>query len=100
MQYYPAAAVPAPEPAASAQYWRGATKAQIDAENAAIARDTGAAEPHRMVPYKASNDQQFWCRELDGSYTLRTATDIMEGAQPGYWQRGESGYPYFIREKK
>jgi hypothetical protein len=52
------------------------------------------------VPYKPSPDQQFWCRELDRSYTLRTMTDIMGNCQPGEWRESESGYPYFIRRKK
>ena len=58
------------------------------------------ARPHQFVPYKAEAEEQFWCRELDNSYTLHTMNDILNNLQPGVWQTGSSGYPYFVREKK
>lgn len=58
------------------------------------------AKPQQLVPYKPDDNQQFWCRELDGSYTLRTAKDIQEELQPGYWQRGAKEVPYFVRTEK
>lgn len=78
----------------------GATKAQVDAQNAAIADRTGGTKPIQMVPYKPKAGQQFWCRELDGGYTLRTMRECMEDLQPGRWEKSEAGYAYFIREKK
>ncbi|KAL1991411.1 hypothetical protein VTN49DRAFT_5403 [Thermomyces lanuginosus] len=39
----------------------------------------------------------FWVRELDGSYSLRTPNDIVRFCQPGKWETGRNGYPYFIR---
>lgn len=79
-------------------YWYGSTKEEVDLQNYAVHK--AHAKPTPLVPYKPSNEQQFWCRELDKSYTLRTTTDIMENLQPGYWQYGDEGYPYFIRQKK
>ncbi|EFR01182.1 hypothetical protein MGYG_04184 [Nannizzia gypsea CBS 118893] len=78
--------------------WIGPTRAEVDAQNLAIARATGAMRSQSMVPYRPAEGQQWWCRELDGSYTLRTTTDVMENLQPGYWAYSSSGYPYFIRQ--
>ena len=100
--YYTAPApAPAPKPASPKSghvYWYGSTKEEVDAQN--YAAHKAHAKPTPLVPYKPSNEQQFYCREFDGSYTLRTATDIMENLMPGYWKYGEEGYPYFIRSKK
>ena len=57
------------------------------------------AKPRQLVPYKASAEEQFWCRELDGAYTLRTVTEIQD-LKPGYWEAGKKGVPYYIRQKK
>ncbi|OAL71343.1 hypothetical protein A7D00_4244 [Trichophyton violaceum] len=78
--------------------WLGPTRAEVDAQNIAVARATGAMRPQSMVPYRPAEGQQWWCREVDGSYTLRTTNDIMENLQPGYWAYSSSGYPYFIRQ--
>ncbi|KAK2875953.1 hypothetical protein FQN49_001495 [Arthroderma sp. PD_2] len=78
--------------------WIGPTRAEVDAQNLAVARATGAMRPQSMVPYRPAEGQQWWCREVDGSYTLRTTNDIMENLQPGYWTYSSSGYPYFIRQ--
>ncbi|KAF3479547.1 uncharacterized protein GIQ15_06523 [Arthroderma uncinatum] len=78
--------------------WIGPTRAEVDAQNLAVARATGAMRPQSMVPYRPAEGQQWWCREIDGSYSLRTTNDIMENLQPGYWAYASSGYPYFIRQ--
>lgn len=95
-QYYPAGVATAPMP--GTLYWQGSTKAEVDMQNRAIHAAT--AQPRQLVPYKVENDEQFWCRELDGSYTLRTMKDIQDNLQPGVWQIGSSGYAYFVRESK
>ena len=77
----------------------GKTREQVMWENQQIAKNTGANKPTPMVPYKAAPGQQFWCREIDGSWTLRTVQDTMDLCQPGYWDKGQSGYPIFIRQK-
>ncbi|KAL9598283.1 MAG: hypothetical protein Q9219_004584 [cf. Caloplaca sp. 3 TL-2023] len=77
--------------------WYGSTKAEVDAQNAALAQTVGAFKPMEFVPANPTPGQQFYCRELDGTYTLRTVTDIETSCQPGSWHRASSGYPYFIR---
>ncbi|KAF7512763.1 hypothetical protein GJ744_000330 [Endocarpon pusillum] len=77
----------------------GKTKEQVMWENQQIANNTGANDPIQMVPYNAAPGQQFWCRELDGSWTLRTVQETMVELQPGYWDKGQSGHAVFIRQK-
>jgi hypothetical protein len=77
----------------------GKTKEQVMWENQQIASNTGANDPIQMVPYKAAPGQQFWCRELDGSWTLRTVQETMVELQPGYWDKGQSGHAVFIRQR-
>ncbi|MCJ1473503.1 hypothetical protein MMC13_002154 [Lambiella insularis] len=100
-QYYhpqPVAVPKAPSPKPKEHvYWYGSTREEVDAQNEAIHR--AHAKPIPLVPYKPSPDQQFYCRELDNSYSLRSPTDIEENCKPGYWQMGSEGYPYFIRQK-
>ncbi|MCJ1364041.1 hypothetical protein MMC16_003150 [Acarospora aff. strigata] len=101
----PPAPAPAPAPTKTEQYthyhWYGNTRAQVDAENVSIAHYTGATKPTQLVPHNPSASQQWWCRELDGTYTLRNTNDIMENLQPGFWQYAQpGGYPYFIRQEK
>ncbi|PGH12415.1 hypothetical protein AJ80_06722 [Polytolypa hystricis UAMH7299] len=91
--YCPAPAVAAP----GAVPWHGPTRAEVNARNQAIAAANGVYNPRPMIPYKPEDGQQWWCRETDGSYTLRTTTDIMENCKPGRWEYGPAGYPYFIR---
>jgi hypothetical protein len=78
--------------------WHGPTKAQVDAQNMAAAQAAGATNPVNMIPFRPEAGQQWWCRELDQTYTLRTTTDIMENLQPGYWAQASGGYPYFVRQ--
>ncbi|KAL8986814.1 MAG: hypothetical protein Q9177_003924 [Variospora cf. flavescens] len=87
---------PQPEPT---RIWYGSTKAEVDAQNAALAPSVGAYKPMELVPANPTAGQQFYCRELDGTYTLRTMTDIETACQPGAWHKASSGYPYFIRNK-
>ncbi|MCJ1287555.1 hypothetical protein MMC26_006907 [Xylographa opegraphella] len=118
-QYYCVEAAPAPKPAAPKPptpkpptpkpptpkpptpkpdkhvYWYGSSRQEVDVQNHAIHK--AHAKPTQMVPYEPSAEEQFWVRELDGSWTLRTAKDVGDNCQPGYWQEGESGYPLFIR---
>ena len=55
------------------------------------------AKTTQLMPYKPADEEQFWCRELDGSYTLRTSREIMDDCQPGNWQQGRERHPYFVR---
>ncbi|KAL8851213.1 MAG: hypothetical protein Q9221_003844 [Calogaya cf. arnoldii] len=87
---------PIPEPA---KIWYGPTKAEVDAQNAALAQGVGAYTPMNLVPANPGAGQQFWCKELNDCYTLRTMTDIETSCQPGSWHTSAVGYPYFIRTK-
>lgn len=55
--------------------------------------------PTQLAPYKPADGQQFWCKETDGSWTLRTHSDIINGeVSPGHWERHQtSGYFYWVR---
>jgi hypothetical protein len=78
-------------------HWQGSSKAEVDMQNRAI--HAAHAKPHQLVPYQPTEEEQFWCRELDGSYTLRTSKDIEADLQPGHWEYGDRGVPYFVREE-
>jgi hypothetical protein len=58
--------------------------------------------PSVALPYAPSADgeQQFWVRDLDGSYELKTPTQIRDTCQPGSWKTGSSGFPYYVRERR
>ncbi|KAL8910402.1 MAG: hypothetical protein Q9171_004311 [Xanthocarpia ochracea] len=86
---------PIPEPA---KIWYGSTKAEVDAQNAALAQVVGAQTPMNLVPANPGAGQQFWCKEPNGVYTLRTMTDIETSCQPGSWHTASTGYPYFVRK--
>lgn len=67
-----------------------------------------APAPARFEPKKANpepspygdKNTEFYCRELDGSWSLHTVTEIMNDCQPGFWQTNEvSGWPVFYRTK-
>lgn len=85
----------------------GATQADIDRQNAILAAAYGMQPvpnvapgmPTQVVPYKPAATQQFWCKELDGSWTLREQREIMSGElNPGHWERhATSGYYYWVR---
>lgn len=96
----PAAVPPkAPEPMAKPAdnvYFYGATKEEVDIQNRAIHQ--AHAKPIQLVPYEPSAEQQFWCRELNGSYNLRTTTECMTTLQPGEWAQSSAGVPYFVRK--
>ncbi|KAI9827725.1 MAG: hypothetical protein M1832_004214 [Thelocarpon impressellum] len=96
----PAAVQPAATGTAENPYvWTGESKEEVDRQNAAIAQAGGATKQHAMGPINVAGAQDFWCRELDGSYTLRSHMTIQEALQPGHWAVAKNGgYPYFIRQ--
>ncbi|GAD93562.1 predicted protein [Paecilomyces variotii No. 5] len=100
--YYPSISSPpaAPQPPIlgdGSTPWRGPTKKEVEEQNAKIAGKVGVTKPAQLIPYEAADGQQWWVRELDGSFTLRTTNDIMENCQPGRWAYASAGYPYFVR---
>lgn len=58
-----------------------------------------AAPPNQLVPYKPGDSPQFWCKELDGSWTLREIMDFAKGdLSSGRWEmHPTSGYRYFVK---
>ena len=52
-----------------------------------------------LMPTTPDPKQQFYCKELDGSFSLRTVDDIGKNAGPGFWQYGSGGWPFFTRTK-
>jgi hypothetical protein len=82
-------------------YFVGSTPAEIAAQNAQIAAMLGVSIPanNQLIPYKPSANPQFWCKELDGSWTLREQNDLVMGEiGAGAWERHPtSGYHYYVR---
>ncbi|EXJ93509.1 hypothetical protein A1O1_01901 [Capronia coronata CBS 617.96] len=83
-------------------YFVGATAADIQAQNAVMYANLAASQqqaPSQLAPYKPGASPQFWCKELDGSWTLREYNDAMKGDFPaGHWERhATSGYHYYVR---
>ncbi|KAK4935258.1 hypothetical protein LTR10_023652 [Elasticomyces elasticus] len=82
-------------------YFVGSTSAEIQAQNAIYMAHMAASQsqPTMLAPYKPGSSPQFWCKELDGSWTLREYNDTMKGDFPaGHWERHQtSGYYYYVR---
>lgn len=85
-------------------YFVGSTAADIQAQNAILAAQFMTAgqsvvPPNQLVPYKPGNTPQFWCKELDGSWTLRELSDFTTGdLAAGRWEvHPTSGYRYFVK---
>lgn len=84
---------PAPPAPPGVVPWQGPTSAEI----------TERCMPKTMhyIPYNppTTSDREWYCKELDGSYSIRGTTDIMQNCQPGRWALAKStNHPYFIRE--
>lgn len=82
-------------------FFVGTTTAEMQAQNAILAAHLAAtqSQPTMLAPYKPGSSPQFWCKELDGSWTLREYADTLKGDfPPGHWERhGTSGYYYYVR---
>ncbi|RMZ78956.1 hypothetical protein DV737_g3720, partial [Chaetothyriales sp. CBS 132003] len=82
-------------------YFVGATQAEMQAQNTYIATNIMQMPqvPTQLVPFKPGSSQQFWVKELDGSWTLREHNDVVVGELgPGHWERhAMSGYFYYVR---
>lgn len=82
-------------------FFVGATTAEMQAQNTILAAHLAAtqSQPTMLAPYKPGSSPQFWCKELDGSWTLREYADTLKGDfPPGHWERhGTSGYYYYVR---
>lgn len=78
----------------------GKTTAEVLRDNIALAERSGANKPREFVPYNTKPGQLLWCKELDGSFSLRTTTECMEELQPGSWFQTPEGKPFFVRRSK
>lgn len=56
---------------------------------------------HQLVPFKeAPGDTQYWCKELDESFTLRTLAEINDECKDGGWVLSDEGHYYWVRAEK
>lgn len=87
-------------------YFVGTTAAEIQNQNAilqanlyhlAASQAQQQQQPSQIAPYKPGTGPQFWCKETDGSWTLRDQTDAATlGA--GHWEtHATSGYHFFVK---
>ena len=61
----------------------------------------GASQPLQFVPEVPTGNTTYYCKELDGTWQIRTTNDIMNNCQPGDWRHhSKTGYPYFVRKAK
>ena len=60
----------------------------------------GGFTQYYPVPRNASPDDEYFCRELDGTHTLRTINTIMNHLNPGQWAQSPSGELYWHRHAK
>lgn len=103
-QYCPTYAVAPPpdnnNPNGYHHHWYGRTAAEVVEDNRRIAARERVHEPNDMRPLNPRDDQLFWVRELDGTFTLRTYATIEGDLQPGKWhQHPASGSAFFVRRQ-
>ena len=83
-------------------YYVGGGMTDYAMQQAYLVTNMGLPKPPvtQLAPYKPADGQQFWCKEVDGSWTLRTHSDIINGdVSPGHWERHHtSGYYYWVRD--
>ena len=61
----------------------------------------GAAERVQLVPETPTGDDKYYCKGLDGGFTLQTTNFIMNHCQPGQWRVAtKTGFPYWERHIK
>ncbi|KAF2816311.1 uncharacterized protein BDZ99DRAFT_133374 [Mytilinidion resinicola] len=80
-------------------YHMGRTKEQVDMDNRRTAYQQGAYSMHPIAPDNPPPDTQFWCKEVDGEWTLRTFFTIQEDLKPGNWKYApDTGMFVYIRK--
>ena len=80
-------------------HYQGLTAQQVHNRNIHRAQNHGRSYP-QLVPQTRSPDAEILCRELDGSWTLRTVNTIMNSLQPGHWVQNPEGSIQWIRQAK
>ena len=81
-------------------YYQGLTTQQVNDRNVSRALNHGGFNQVQLVPQNASPDNKYICRELDGSFTLRTVNTIMNSLKPGQWAYNPNGDLYWVRHSK
>lgn len=90
---------PAAEPTGF-NYYQGLTAQQVNDRNLSRVQSHGGFDQVQLVPQNASPDNEYYCRELDGTWTVRTVNTIMNHLNPGRWHYATNGYPYWVRLAK
>lgn len=72
----------------------GIANQRAQAPPAPVPAPAPAAMPQVVGPLNMPTE--YYCRELDGSYTLRTREQI--AAMTGEWVLSNIGFPYFWRK--
>ncbi|MCJ1442826.1 MAG: hypothetical protein MMC23_003323 [Stictis urceolatum] len=93
---YPVSSSESPAPNAVA--WQGSSKDEVDMQNRAIHYEQ--QQKVQLVPYQEApnSEHQYWCKELDGNYTLRTIKEIGDDCKIGHWQLSKDNYWYWVRD--
>ena len=61
----------------------------------------GASQPLQFLHEEPTGNTKYYCKELNGTWLVRTTNDIMNNCQPGDWHtHSQTGYPYFVRKAK
>ncbi|KAL2378383.1 hypothetical protein RJ035_007441 [Blastomyces gilchristii] len=93
------AVVPVQQQQQQPQAWFAPNPQQLHAQNVAAAQANGANIPRQLVPYNPPAGQALWVHNLDGSWSLRSVTDIHNKLN-GQWIKSKQGYPYFQVQAK
>ena len=60
-----------------------------------------ASQLLQFLPEEPTGKTEYYCKELNGTFTVRTTNDIINKCQPGDWRtHSQTGYPYFVRRSK
>lgn len=83
-------------------YYVGAGPTDFMAQQAYLMAHMGLAKPppDQMAPFKPIDGAAFWCKETDGTFTMRAHVEIAAGdLSPGHWERSPtSGYFWWVRD--
>lgn len=83
-------------------YYVGGGPTDFYAQQAYLIAQMGLAKPpaDQLAPFKPIDGTGFWCKELDGTFTMRSHADIAAGdLSPGHWERSPtSGYYWWVRD--
>lgn len=70
---------------------------QVSDPKISRAQTHGGFNQLHLVPREVSPDNEYLCKELDGSWSTRTIYTIINSLQPGRWEQGSGRDMYWIR---